>query len=102
MEALKKAFHIIAKTFKWLLIGGGILLAILILIGLLFSGDEELLKDAFVTPDISLKSATVKYVTEEGQEVNVPAYEGQVEILTSAETALGKVREFIRSEEHTS
>ena len=71
------------------------MLAILILIGLLFSGDEELLKDAFVTPDISLKSATVKYVTEEGQEVNVPAYEGQVEILTSAETALGKVREFI-------
>ncbi len=84
----------IAKTFKWLLIGGGVLFLILILIGV-FSGGEELLKDAFVAPDISLKSATVKYVTKEGHEVSVPAYAGQIEILTSAETTLEKVKEFI-------
>ena len=91
---MKKVFHIIVKVLKWPLIVAGVLLAALLLIGILL-GDEELLEDAFVAPDVSLKSATVNYVTKEGQEVNVPAYEGQIEILTSAETDSEKVKEFI-------
>lgn len=85
----------VAKTLKWFFLVGGILLAILIIIGFLASFGDELLKDAFVAPDVSLKSATVKYVTKEGQEVSIPAYAGQIEILTSAETDLEKVKEFI-------
>src|SRR3989338_4576402 len=94
MGILKKVFYIIAKVLKWPLIVAGVLFLILILIGV-FADNEELLKDAFVAPDISLKSATVKYVTKEGQEVGVPAYAGQVEILTSIETDLEKVKGFI-------
>ncbi len=95
MGALKKLLHIIAKILKWFFLVGGILLAVLLLMVFLVPGDEELLKDAFVAPDVSLKSATVKYVTKEGQTVSVPAYEGQVEILTLAETNLEKVKEFV-------
>lgn len=94
MEVLKKFFHIVTKTFKWLLIVAVVLFLLLVLIGV-FADDEELLEDAFVAPGISLKSATVKYVTKEGQEVSVPAYAGQIEILTSAEIDLEKVKKFI-------
>src|SRR3989344_6135703 len=94
MGILKKVFYIIAKVLKWPLIVAGVLFLILILIGV-FADNEELLKDAFIAPDISLKSATVKYVTKEGQEVSGPTYEGQIEILTSAETDFEKIKEFI-------
>lgn len=94
MEILKKLFHIVAKTFKRLLIVAVVLFLLLILIGVL-ADNEELLEDAFVAPDISLKSATVNYVTKEGQEVSVPTYAGQIEILTSTDTKLEKVKEFI-------
>lgn len=94
MEMLKKIFRKAAKIFKWLLIVASILFLALVLIGVIFD-EEELLKDAFVAPDISLKSAMVKYVTKEGVEVSVPAYAGQIEILTSIETNPGKVTEFV-------
>ena len=94
MEVLKKIYHKTVKIFKWFLIVVVVLFLILILTGVFFD-DEELLKDAFIAPDILLKSATVKYVTKEGQEASVPTYAGQIEILTSAETDPEKVKEFI-------
>lgn len=94
MEGLKKFLRKAVKIFKWILIISGIVAGALLVVGLLFP-NKEILKDAFVAPDVSLKSTTIKYETKDKQKVSVPAYAGQVEILTSNGTDLEKVSKFI-------
>lgn len=98
MGFIKKIFRSAATIFKWLAIVVGVLSLISVLSFLLFgnsSPQRELLDDAFVLPDIPLQFSAVTYVTKEGKEVSVPAFAGQVEIFTAAETSPDDIKGFV-------
>lgn len=62
---------------------------------LFFGKEKDILEGAFLAADVELKEESINYTTQEGVRVTVPAFAGQVEIFTAAETSPDDIKGFV-------